>query len=314
MHALSISKDEATFASPLLLAIREAAEHGLAPAPAPNVLTGFAADKLTSLLQRLPAVVGGDYIEVGVFQGGTLLSVAHANPSITCFGIDNYSAHNPAGRNKALVGSRAEQLAVSNYRLIDQDFEDGLLGFPEEAGTYFVDGPHDYRSQLICLGYAPRFLKRGGVIVVDDANYPHVRQATADFLVMFPEFKLVFEAYTERHPANMTASEADEARKGWGNGVHVIAHDPDDRLEGLTPPVPTNARFIRDHDLHIARHAPLAYEAADLVQAVLRPWQLPKAIARLARAAWTRRHELAGRYRSTNTESDGLPTRIAEMR
>lgn len=296
----------------LFIALDDATRDGLAVGT--EVLTGFAGRKLTGLLQRVTAVAGGDYLEVGVFQGSSLLHVALANPEVTCFGIDNYSQFDPNNRNRSLVVSRAETLGLSNYRLIDEDFEEGLLGFEGEVGTYFVDGPHDYRSQLVCLGYAPRFLKRGGVIIVDDANYPHVRQATADFLVMFPEFKLVFEAYTGKHPFNMTAQEEAEARDGWWDGVHVIVHDPDDRFEGFMPPVPGNPRFIRDHVVQIGRYGPVAWEASDLVQSLARPWQFPKALARFLRARKERADELAHRYRGCNTEGVESGTRLVHQK
>lgn len=32
--------------------------------------------------------------------------------------------------------------------LIDKDFEEALLNFDRKVGVYFVDGPHDYRSQF----------------------------------------------------------------------------------------------------------------------------------------------------------------------
>lgn len=297
----------------ILEAIDAAAKHGPKVAPPAGVLTGFAGEKLTGLLQRLPAVAGHDYLEVGVFQGSSLLNVALANPNVTCFGIDNYSQFDHANRNRSLVVERAGRLGLANYELIDLDFEEGLLSFQGKVGTYFVDGPHDYRSQLVCLGYAPRFLADGGVIVVDDANYAHVRKATADFVTMFPQFKLVFEAYTRAHPVNMSEGELAEAKSGWWDGVNVIVHDPENRIEGLMPPAPSNHRFIRDHEIQSCRNGPLAYEAADLIDSLLKPWQLPKAIARLARHRSERKAEL-GPYRFCNTESEGLPTRLASLR
>lgn len=290
------------------------ARNGLLTAPAEGILTGFAGDKLTGLLQRLPQVAKGDYLEVGVFQGSSLLSTALANPSIRCFGIDNYSQFDPSNRNRSIVVDRAERLGISNYELIDKDFEDGLLEFPGKVGTYFIDGPHDYRSQLVCLGYAPRFLERGGVMVVDDANYAHVRKATADFVTMFPEYKLVFEAYTRCHPINMRAEERAEAQAGWWNGVNVIVHDPDDQFDGLMPPAPSNSRFIRDHEIHGARNAPLSLEAADIIASLTSsPRHLPRALFRYLRGYKNKKKEI-GEYRFCNTESSGLPSRTAKVR
>lgn len=166
----------------------------------------------------------------------------------------------------------------------------------------------------MCLVYGAQILAKNGAMVVDDANYAHVRQATADFLYMYPQFKLVFETYTPCHPSNMTQSQLADAKAGWWDGVHLIVHDPEDEFETLTPCVPDNSRFIRDHLVHIARYAPVANEAAMLLEALGRPWKWPKAVARYAMALRQRRTDIRGRFHSCNTESQGLASRIAQTR
>lgn len=299
------------FSNEIFALIEEAQTQGLEETPPSGILTGFSGEKLTGLLQRLPKVTGKDYLEVGTYQGSSLLHAALANPNIICYGIDNFIAHDSSGTNKETVIKRAGELGLDNYRLVEKDFEEALADFKEEIGTYFIDGPHDYRSQFICLAYAPKFLARNGVILVDDANYAHVRQATADFLTFWPEYKLVFEAYTDCHPINMTREQLQTAKSGWWDGVHVIVHDPDDTIDGLSPPVPGNARFIRDHDVHSARWAPVAAYALDTTSAIVRPWELPRAFWKTLRERVRQSGEIKGRFRFANTESQGLPTRMA---
>lgn len=300
-------------AEKILECIRNSENGVLSDAPNQTV-EGFAGDKLTGLIQRTAKLINEDYIEVGVWRGSSLLNTAYANPDIHCYGIDNYSQVDPNGTNKSIVIETAEKLGVTNYTLVDKDFEIALLEQPKGIGIYFIDGPHDYRSQLLCLAYAPRFLTKGGVIFVDDANYPHVRQATADFLNMFPEYKLVFEAYTSSHPDNMDDQTIASARKGYWDGVNMIVHDPENEFERLTPPVPSNERFIRDHYVHIIRYAPVAAEATMVMQAISRPWQLPKAIGRFLKALLQRREQIRGRNNNVNTESENLMTRTAKIR
>ncbi|MBO6944609.1 class I SAM-dependent methyltransferase [Altererythrobacter sp.] len=301
----------ANFSSQIIKCIEDA-ERGVLDTGPNEVVTGFAGDKLTGLIQRLTRTIGKDYLEVGVFQGSSLLNTAYCNPDIQCYGIDNFSQFDPQNQNKRIVISRADQLGVKNYSLIDKDFEDGLQEFDGEAGVFFIDGPHDYRSQLMCLIYGTRVLARNGCMIVDDANYAHVRQATRDFLVAYPEYKLVFEAYTSCHPKNMTNEQLAQARAGWWDGVHLIVHDPENEFESLVPPTPSNERFIRDHNVHIVGDAAVAWEAAMLLASLRRPWHLPRDLARYLRNYWLRRHESRGRFRSVNTESSGLPTRIAK--
>ena len=102
--------------------------------------------------------------------------------------------------------------------LIERDYEDALEALGNhigdtKIGLYFVDGPHDYRSQLMCLLLATPFLSESAVIVVDDCNYPWVRLANRDFLISNPSFKLIFEAYTECHPGNMPEEKVTLATK-----------------------------------------------------------------------------------------------------
>jgi hypothetical protein len=44
-------------------------------------------------------------------------------------------------------------------------------------GVYFYDGSHDYRSQLLGLLLAVPLLARRALLVLDDGNWPAVRQA-----------------------------------------------------------------------------------------------------------------------------------------
>lgn len=296
----------------MILECISGAEDGVLDNGPNEIVTGFAGKKLTGLIQRLTRAIGKDYLEVGVYQGSSLLNTAFCNPNIKCFGIDNFSQFDPSGQNKNIVARRAEHLGITNYSLIDDDFESGLQAFDGNIGVFFVDGPHDYRSQLMCLIYGTRILERNGCMIVDDANYAHVRQATRDFLIAFPEYKLVFEAYTNCHPNNMSEQDLETAKNGWWDGVHLIVHDPDNLFVTLLPPTPPNTRFIRDHNVHIVREAAVAAEAAMVLDGLARPWQLPRDFGRYIRNRLQRSGEVRTRFRNLNTESEGLPIRIAE--
>jgi hypothetical protein len=70
-------------------------------------------------------------------------------------------------------------------KILKIDFEKAfeyLLKKKIKIGVLYIDGPHDYRSQLISLEKYKKLLSINSVIIVDDANYYHVRKATQDFL------------------------------------------------------------------------------------------------------------------------------------
>jgi hypothetical protein len=258
------------------------------------LLSGYSGAKLVGLLQRLAArgVAHDDcYAEVGVFQGMTLLSVASAAPGIAAYGIDNFSQFDVDNVNKSIVKQRMREHNIVNAHLIDQDFEDALENFGQLAAgkkisTYFVDGPHDYRSQLLCLELAKPHLADDAVIVIDDSNYQHVRQASVDFLKLNPAYKLFFQHYSDAHPANLDETAVAAAREGWWNGVTVIVRDPDDLLASVYPPTDRDRTlFVNDHIVQSARLAQFSPRAMRVAAALFffRPIELVKQWAQLAR-------------------------------
>lgn len=238
-------------------AIREAEKNGLLKA---NVsLTGFSGEKLIGALQRLAQVTVSEencYLEVGVFQGLTLLSVASVlQDKGVAYGIDNFAFFDPEQKNLEIIEQRRKSLQLNNAILINKDYEDALQQLDQhlngkKVGLYFVDGPHDYRSQLVCLLLIKPFLAERAVIVVDDCNYNFVRQANADFLQSHPGFKLFFEAYTECHPKNMAPQQEKAARKGWWNGVNILVKDPEDQLQHMIPKT-RRSRHLFEQDAHL---------------------------------------------------------------
>lgn len=307
-------------------AIEDADAHGsLSNAEVQSVLTGLSGSKLVGALQRLALLFAEQsdacYAEIGVFQGLTLLSVATAAAPMSCIGIDNFSQFDPQGKNYSIFKRRKQELRAENAQVINDDFEAALLNFAEHSGrkkigVLFVDGPHDYRSQLICLLFAKELLHEHAVIVVDDSNYQHVRQANHDFLISHPEYKLLFEPYTPQHPIHMTAAEEKHARAGWWDGVNIIVRDHENLLEPILPPTgPQSACFINEHTVHAHRYGPLAPEAMAFLSSLEKPFKLPLSLTRLIRAFRGFEDERKSARLHTNTFSDGLPShRFATLR
>ena len=283
-------------------------------------LSGISGLKTVGLLQRLAqlSAVEADacYLEIGVFQGLTLVSTALEAPDVPCFGIDNFATLDPDGTNQAIVRERLERFGAANATLIDADFEDALNGLDahlggRKVGVYFVDGPHDYRSQLVCLLAGLRHLHDRAVIVIDDANYPDVRWSTKDFLCGHPEFKMVFDAYSPAHPANMTAEEKAVHEAGWLNGVQVLVRDPDGVLLDMLPPTDPGERtlYLNEWLAHRLRPAELAPEALVLADAVCTGSREAEENARKAvlEKNGKLRKVFDGRHPDRNTYSAGLP-------
>jgi len=307
------------FIDRVLAVIAETERDGLLTDHRSRGLSGISGLKTVGLLQRLQRVAypndgSACYLEIGVFQGLTLVSAALEAPSIPCIGVDNFRILDPGGENLSIVNERIATFATTNALLLNMDFEAALETLDARTGgrkvaVYFIDGPHDYRSQLVCLLLAKKHLHERAVIVIDDANYADVRFATRDFLLSHPQFKMIFEAYTADHPANMDEATKRDAERGWLNGVNVLVTDPDNRLPSMLPHVPADRTlYYNEWLVHRLRLAELAPEALMLAEAVVYRNGAKEGLARQMLEA---RYEKEGarfdqRHEDRNVDSGGL--------
>jgi hypothetical protein len=282
-----------------------------------ETLTGFSGERLLACLHGLTAALCDEqrvYLEIGVFQGLTLLSNSKVNPGIACLGIDNFSLFNEGKDNFEIVRLRMSQLGVHNAIIINKDFEEALHGLESDLGTrkigvFFVDGAHDYRSQLVSLLKAKPHLAEGCAIVVDDANYAHVRQANADFLRSHPDFALLMEAYTPGHMANLIGEDRVAASAGFWNGVNVMFHDPEHRVPRAFPREESKELHFQSHDVFRHEFGELAFPALKAIQESLDDSGAgldSLAAIRQVFAEQRRRHP--ERFRHQNTGSRDLPS------
>ena len=309
----------------MLLAVKDAilrAENPASPMFSHPILTGFSGKKMLKALQYFCQLFKGQpdvcYVEVGVFQGLTLLSTAGANPEMPCYGIDNFLQLDPEKKNLNTVQERQKTLSIANAHIINQDYEDALLNLGKHIGNkkiavYFIDGPHDYRSQLVCLLLAKPYLAENAIIVIDDSNYRHVRLANADFLVSHPNFKLVYESYTSKHPQNMTAAQQTEALEGWWDGINIMVRDEQQLLPQMLPTTHRNRElYVNDHIIHSARLSVLAPHLLNAFNFWVKNnwWGALKALSGAFKHYKNRKHEFEGLFDDVNTHSGQIPTKM----
>lgn len=279
-------------------------------------LSGFSGRKIIALLQNLASCLDPEteaYLEIGVYQGMSLISVSKVFGGKT-FGIDNFSQFDIDKRNYRIIKRHSERLGAVNSNLINADFEAALSNLKVHTGgipigILFIDGPHDYRSQLMCLLLAREHLGENAVIVVDDSNYRHVRQANADFLAACPEFSLAFERYTKSHPSNMKPEDKSIAMEGWWNGINVLVKNiPSGEPDKKISTADNKTLWHNDHLVHSSKYADCAPEAVMVTHALrpFRPLRLFSRIYRLFRRVRSSDPDFHGRYRHLNTYSDDL--------
>jgi cephalosporin hydroxylase len=135
------------------------------------------------------------FVNVGVWHGFSFLSGIIHNEAKTCIGIDNFSEFG-GPRNSFL--KRFNTYKSSNHHFYEMDYHAYLSRIHKDPiGFYIYDGDHSYENQLMGLQQAEPFFAHGCIILIDDSNYEHVRQATLDFIARSPyAYRIILDRTT----------------------------------------------------------------------------------------------------------------------
>lgn len=123
------------------------------------------------------------YLEVGTYQGGSLIAALLGNQSLA-IGVDSFEeftqtnnfAQTRANLDRFEIGTRAE--------LKNMKYQDFFASLPADfkIQVYNYDGAHGYEVQLAGMEAAWRFLAHDALIIVDDYTYPEVSRAVNQFI------------------------------------------------------------------------------------------------------------------------------------
>lgn len=159
----------------------------------------------------------GVYLEVGMFQGCSLLSSALFNPSTRCIGIDNFSQFDKEGKNQENLKKNLSKFNnPKNIEWHNEDYKKAIKKiFTKEpnlkVNVYFYDGNHSYENQIEGLRVMLPYLADKCIILVDDLNWEQVERANNNFIKENPDFKSMIKIR-----AKSCGSE------DWWNGIEVI--------------------------------------------------------------------------------------------
>ena len=160
---------------------------------------------------------GGVYLEVGMFQGCSLLSAAYGNLGTRCIGIDDFSQFNEGNKNELILKENLAKFPDhKNIETYNQNYQKAIESiFGKEPGlkvdVYYYDGEHSYENQMRGLEIILPHLADKCVILVDDINWTEVQTANDHFIQNNPGFKSILRIKTK---ANQSAD--------WWNGFEVI--------------------------------------------------------------------------------------------
>lgn len=123
------------------------------------------------------------YVEVGTYQGGSLISALHENSS-RAIGVDSFGEFTQTN-NYQLTSDNLSRFGVADrVTLYDVPFAQFFReAAPDmQIAVYYYDGAHDYETQLAGMEAAWSRLHPGSIILVDDYTYPEVWMAINKFV------------------------------------------------------------------------------------------------------------------------------------
>ena len=168
----------------------------------------------------------GIYLEVGSWQGASLISAALFNTTAQCLSIDNFSEFQFSDRNnRDILAENIKKFPqIRNIILHEGAY---LQQLPEICSTlnkkvnvYFYDGAHDYISQKKGLEAILPYLADDGLIVVDDVNWKEVAVAVNDFLFENSQFQIIWQVKTGDFSKDKSLEKIDPC---WWNGILVLS-------------------------------------------------------------------------------------------
>ena len=165
----------------------------------PRMSTMAIAAVLNKAVTAMPA--GQAFVNVGVWNGFTLLAGMAGNPEADCVGIDDFSQF--GGPREAFMG-RFEAARSDRHAIFEMDYRDYFARVHDgPIGVYLYDGEHSYDNQMRGLEAAEPFYADGCILVIDDTNLEEPRQATLDFIARHEDrYEILADVRTAdmRHP------------------------------------------------------------------------------------------------------------------
>jgi predicted O-methyltransferase YrrM len=197
--------------------------------PCPDVV-GMASAKKLALLSTavsfLPVSGEECYLEVGTYQGKSLISALINNPGRCAVACDNFSLFedDAAPKNRVALERNLARYGLSDrVRFFDRDFRDLLSAWDDErlpsVGVYFYDGAHDEESQYLAIRLAERVLAEWAVVIIDDWRFAEDSDSRAEAGTK----KAISESTNEWRIEHVLPARYNGDLEQWWNGVAVLS-------------------------------------------------------------------------------------------
>jgi protein O-GlcNAc transferase len=185
----------------------------------PEQVPGFATENKLMLLNLAVRHLDPDevYVEVGTWQGLSLIGASVGNDDKRLVACDNFSKM--GATRDALTRNLADHCPEACVEVHEADFRGFLESAPwrpARVGAYFYDGPHGFSDQVDALRLIAPHLADHAVIIVDDTEDRPVRAAN----------ELVDRHAPALEPV-LDIQSSDYAEPCWWNGLQVFRWQAD---------------------------------------------------------------------------------------
>ena len=158
------------------------------------------------------------YLEIGSWKGSTLCSAMYKNPHGTFLAIENFSEfHGP--REEFL--RNMDTFKYGNVSFLERDcFSVDTTTIPQKFNIFMYDGNHEYASHYRVLSHYLDLFDDLFIYIVDDYNWPFVREATEKSIqdckctVLYEHIKRT--SFNDQYP-----TDDDLMKKTFWNGMYV---------------------------------------------------------------------------------------------
>jgi len=156
--------------------------------PCPDVM-GMASYKKLMLMSLIASLLPEDasecYLEVGTFQGKSLVAALKNNPQVNAIACDNFSEFDHSGINQIALEQNLRRYGLhERVKFFNMDFRKLLASWREQRlsriGGYFYDGAHDKASQYDGIKYVESHLADSALVVVDDWRFAEDSRSYAE--------------------------------------------------------------------------------------------------------------------------------------
>jgi protein O-GlcNAc transferase len=123
------------------------------------------------------------YVEVGTYQGGSLISALLNNTS-RAVGVDSFGEFQETNNFQQTLGNLQKFGVADRVELKNMSYQGFFATVPPDFSidVYYYDGEHNFPGQLAGMEAAWQYLHSGSYILVDDYIYPEVNKAVNQFV------------------------------------------------------------------------------------------------------------------------------------